>query len=1001
MERLDSSPARDKRVAGGPLGFDEVGPLVDALHDPVEEVRTGALRALVRLLLHVDVWFWIGRFIWQELWPPGSSDKPSDRQPEPAIPRHELIEAAVYVPVAPLRKKLRDLAQQGTEEERRITAHALARARDQAALPQLMADLSSGEEGLRAAAAESLSLLDLASVQREVRRQARRDANGDVRFWLAIALARLGDGRSIKRVLMDLERGSVDASFLWGDPMVLSDRLIGRGPFPDQVSKRLLRIGTNERLDIRWLAMDLFHAAGRAPGGKDGARVETSLSEPTALLDPLLEQRARELATAYIAESPFDESGALPWEEAQDLAALPAETGSLLIPALFAHARYTVDPMARTGAGNAIMQLPKEVWQRLEPDVPALLEIYLSLDDNDRYLGWQLAWAVSRAGLRGALQALTPCLSEADDAQRSALIRLIQEVILYVGTDYGPIFGGGSAPSDITPNIETFFDPEEGREATLVEEAPPKSDTRRLGVDAFLDDKLLEHALVTDRKTVVEVSIGPEGMATKQLTEPVDLDFGDRDLLSLPVRFVLHDGTDMQQIMRVRRDPATQAFVTFEVTPTGTHFSAHIVVYKEDGSTVIEAAWLSAAVVATEEDQQRWPETIRLVRVPVSGLAEPITDAVGSVVTDGERAVVATPEIPIRATPEAAVAGVAPLKNTFRTAARNYVAMHGDFDITAALVAAAQAGYRLRSRLGLDALRDLDRIQVVSFYAQSPFPLELVYDGEPPPDEATRCDGWQQALATGTCPSCGDTADASRICPLRFWGLSKVIEHYMGGNTPGNIPFAARRQRISKDVAAPSSTVIGASVKVIEALAKAGSADTDRETLLADVVAGADELGVTSVVHDWKEWRTAIGRTNPNLLVAMPHQGTKNGVPALELGGELETTFVEGHVRKAGDTVRPIVLLLGCDTSTAEDMIGSFATDMRPYASVVVATIGKVVAEEAPFVASIVIDSLKQAMRLPGATIGTAILEARRALLARSRVVGLLLVGHGDARWEV
>jgi hypothetical protein len=536
-------------------------------------------------------------------------------------------------------------------------------------------------------------------------------------------------------------------------------------------------------------------------------------------------------------------------------------------------------------------------------------------------------------------------------------------------------------------------------EAASVE---PIEDDRRFGVDAFLDGKLLEHALIANRKTIIEVSIGPEGTASEQLTEPVTLDFDNRDLLSLPVRFV-HEGGTAQQIMHVRRDPTTRAAVTFEVTPASTQFSALIVVYGEDGSTVIEGAAFSAAVVANEEEQQLSSDTIQLVKVPVAGPDERSADTVGSVVTDGERAVIAAPQIPIRVTPETAGAGTASVIRTFQTAARNYVATHGTFDITPALVAAAQAGYRLRRRLGLDTLRGLDRIQVISFYSQSIFPLELLYDGEPPADEATQCEGWQQALETGTCPSCGDAADTSRICPLRFWGLSKVIEHHTQGNTTGNIPFAARK-RCSTDaekISKPSSTVIGASVEVIKVLAETASTDPDRKALLADVVAAANDFGVSFVVADWAGWRKAIDEISPNLLVAMPHQETEGNESALELGGELEATFVERHVRKPGEEPGPIVLLLGCNTSTAPDRIGSFASDMKPYASVVVATIGKVVAEEAPFVASIIIDSLERAMRQPGATIGTALLEARRALLAKSRLVSLLLVGHGDARWEV
>jgi len=72
----------------------------------------------------------------------------------------------------------------------------------------------------------------------------------------------------------------------------------------------------------------------------------------------------------------------------------------------------------------------------------------------------------------------------------------------------------------------------------------PVKDNRRLGVDAFLDGRLLEHALVANRKAIIEVSIGPEGSARKQLPEPVKLDFGDRDL------YLCRYGSSMTASMR-------------------------------------------------------------------------------------------------------------------------------------------------------------------------------------------------------------------------------------------------------------------------------------------------------------------------------------------------------------------------------------------------------------------------------------------------------------------
>ena len=134
----------------------------------------------------------------------------------------------------------------------------------------------------------------------------------------------------------------------------------------------------------------------------------------------------------------------------------------------------------------------------------------------------------------------------------------------------------------------------------------------------------------------------------------------------------------------------------------------------------------------------------------------------------------------------------------------------------------------------------------------------------------------------------------------------------------------------------------------------------------------------------------------------MAHQeGDKSALPSLELGGELEMTLLEQHVRAPDDRPGPVLLLLGCDTSLAPDRIASFASDAQHYAPVVVAAIGKVVAKEAPHIAEILVEHLESAAREPDATIGTALVAARRSLLAESRLVGLQLVAHGDARWKV
>ncbi len=533
-------------------------------------------------------------------------------------------------------------------------------------------------------------------------------------------------------------------------------------------------------------------------------------------------------------------------------------------------------------------------------------------------------------------------------------------------------------------------------------------DDRRLGVDAFAGGRQLEHALLRGVTNEIEVSIGTA--ATVQLPTPAGIDFGDSERLSLPV--TLYDGvTEQRATLRVRRDPASHASVTFEVTPNESHFNAKIVLYAEDGATVIEAAAFGAEVAADADAERRSTSRFQLVKVPVTAPSTDDDRTVGSLVTDGEQLVAAAPDTPIPALPGGAVSGVEPLMARFRTASSNRVATGVPVNIAPDLARAAQFGYRLRTNLRLDALGALDRIQVVSLFPAAVFPLELLYDGQPPLDDARLCEAWTAAGPGEPCPACTDPDDRSVVCPLRFWGLTRTIEHHVG-TTTGNIPFAARQQfGIDVAIPAPRATVVGVSQNVLGRLsaprATAGSDDTAADdaavpAALSALMTSARDFGDCAYVHGWSEWCLAVGRASPGLLVAMPHQdGGPDALPSLELGGEVERVFLEGHVRPAGSHPGPIVLLLGCDTSNAPDLIASFAADLRQFAPVVVATIGRVVAPEAPRVAEVLMHHIADALARPGTTIADAILAARRTLLADGRLVGLQLIAHGDARWSL
>lgn len=521
----------------------------------------------------------------------------------------------------------------------------------------------------------------------------------------------------------------------------------------------------------------------------------------------------------------------------------------------------------------------------------------------------------------------------------------------------------------------------------------------------FADDRAMERAVVRDVVHTFEVSIGHGAQHVLTGAGPIGVRFEpDVDRRTLPVRFVC-DGTDDTQMMRLRREPSSTASVAFDHTPTGDIMNAMVIVYNEDRSAVIQAGSLKAAVVDSMDDEAAAPPSIEFTALPAAGLEVQPRPA-ATVVTAGDQMAMTSAEIGLPAAVGGVLAEVEKVIAALQSAAGD-VSLLGPDDpaFATALRGAARAGARLHSKLQLDALDSADRIQVVSLTGQTVLPLELVYDGPAPHPDAPLCKDWKKSLRRGRCPSCdrrrGDDR-AAVVCPMRFWACRKIIEHHQG-DTVGQREFAARVFTGSAAVAIkrPTASVVGASKQVTDALAAGGGPDT-----LHDLVAAAGKVGGASQVVDWDGWTAAVAQTGATLLIAMPHQDAvdDDGIetPALELGGDFETTFDEHFWRRVGDQPGPVLFLLGCNTSIEARAISSFASWFRQWTPVVVATIGEVIADEAPSIATTILTRFDSAWRRRRATtVGEALRDTRQALLAEGRLVGLQLVLHGEAAWAV
>lgn len=506
---MPSSEATEPDQHRGTLGLGDVGALLDALRDPIAAVRTGALRALVRLPLDEEAWFEVARFVWRELSDLTTGDVPDLGR---AVPSSELIDAAVYVPYVEVRRQVHQIAVGDVEPERRIAAHALARARDPAALPQLMADLSSPDFGLRTEAAASLAYLDVGPLHESLRTICQHEAHGDVRFWLSLALGRLSDTGEIERLLHDLDRGSTQVELLWGDPTVLSDRVADRGPFPESFGRAMDRLAADETLSehARQIAADLRF--GLVPPASD-----VPADEPRAVkeADEDLQGQARALASEYMAGSPFAGGESLPWEETRVLAHLDASVAGPLVRTLFTDVMTSFPDGERFAAGNEIMQLPEGVWHGFEPDIPTLATLYVELGEEDAPFRSQLAWTIARAGLETALRVLGPRLAASDDVERAALVRLIDEAILYAPYEHGPVFGGGGPPADVQPPRADALLHFEVREAAIGSRGPSIAEPpKRYANAALMDDAVTgvldrDEALAPGQIVCLRLDIGP------------------------------------------------------------------------------------------------------------------------------------------------------------------------------------------------------------------------------------------------------------------------------------------------------------------------------------------------------------------------------------------------------------------------------------------------------------------------------------------------------------
>jgi hypothetical protein len=318
----------------------------------------------------------------------------------------------------------------------------------------------------------------------------------------------------------------------------------------------------------------------------------------------------------------------------------------------------------------------------------------------------------------------------------------------------------------------------------------------------------------------------------------------------------------------------------------------------------------------------------------------------------------------------------------------------------------------LKAALG-KSVDDFTRIQLIT-RGTAFFPVEYVYDGPALELSATVCDDAPTALVRGSCDDCSHKEARDTICPLHFWGFTRVIERHAGDDVegaarPAGVPAAGTAAQ--RPLPSPTRTPFGAVRPVLFAASDRAFNFTDGaawRTRLVDALHRLGDGAQPGEARTWDAWRAMIGAAGPRpkVLVLLPHATPARelfDVDALEIGAAAQLAKDQIGPDIIGDVEAPqLLLLLGCSTADVTEIFAPYPRLFRRAgADVIIASIAPIRgADAAPIaerIADLLTDQLSQGKEV---AFGELLLDVRRQLLAGGHPGVLGLVGFGDGDWR-
>lgn len=303
-------------------------------------------------------------------------------------------------------------------------------------------------------------------------------------------------------------------------------------------------------------------------------------------------------------------------------------------------------------------------------------------------------------------------------------------------------------------------------------------------------------------------------------------------------------------------------------------------------------------------------------------------------------------------------------------------------DALTLLVELALQGSELRKQLVkfFHVPAQLTQVQIVAADPNQILPLEFCYDGPAPDEDATLCTDAATRIEQGA-TSCTCREDRKVVCPLRFWGLSRVIERHAAAE-----PARGGDLLIPRPSAGKRSLSLGGSV--VWVMDPAVGSPADRKKLFDTLHRAVETKAVRADSFD--EWIDAM-RGKPSVVAAVMHHGEEEG-GIYELASEQKkmARVDERYVEPA-----ELVVFLGCNTAQSNASFSPTSHFIVNGATIVVGTYSRTVGRFAAICAKEIVLAARAAK--PKERFAEVFRRARGRLLAQGYTMAMSLVALGDA----